>query len=58
VPVLRDRSTTQSVVDPLSFVQLVLKKLRTGSEEEQSDELLRAGLESINGIAAGLKNTG
>ncbi|MGE3314776.1 MAG: phosphoenolpyruvate carboxylase [Planctomycetaceae bacterium] len=60
VPVLqRSIERRNPFVDPLSFVQLVLlKKLRTGSEEEQSDELLRAGLESINGIAAGLKNTG
>ena len=44
-------------VDPLSFIQLVLlKRLRAG--EEPRDELLTAGLESVNGIASGLKNTG
>jgi phosphoenolpyruvate carboxylase len=44
-------------VDPLSFVQLVLlKRLRAG--EEACPELLTAVLESINGIASGLKNTG
>ncbi len=44
-------------VDPLSFIQLVLlRRLRAGVEPR--DELLTAVLESINGIAAGLKNTG
>ena len=44
-------------VDPLSFIQLVLlKRLRAG--EEPREELLTAVLESINGIASGLKNTG
>jgi phosphoenolpyruvate carboxylase len=44
-------------VDALSFVQLVLlKRLRAG--EEPAGELLTAVLESINGIASGLKNTG
>ncbi len=44
-------------VDPLSFIQLVLlRRLRSGVEPR--DELLTAVLESINGIAAGLKNTG
>jgi phosphoenolpyruvate carboxylase len=45
------------IVDPLSYIQLVLlKRLRSGVEPQ--DELLTAVLESINGIAAGLKNTG
>jgi phosphoenolpyruvate carboxylase len=44
-------------VDPLSFIQLVLlKRLRAGGEPR--DELLTAVLESISGIASGLKNTG
>jgi phosphoenolpyruvate carboxylase len=44
-------------VDPLSFIQLVLlKRLRSG--EGPREELLTAVLESINGIASGLKNTG
>jgi phosphoenolpyruvate carboxylase len=57
-PVLR-RSIHQRnpYVDPLSFIQLaLLKRLRTGDGDP--DELLTAVLESINGIAAGLKNTG
>src|SRR5262249_7244127 len=43
-------------VDPLSIIQTVLlRRLREGGTEPE----LRAGvLESINGIAAGLKNTG
>ena len=44
-------------VDPLSFIQLVLlKRLRSG--EVSRDEVLTGVLESINGIASGLKNTG
>lgn len=44
-------------VDPLSFVQLVLlQRLRDGGEPRV--ELLTGVLESINGIASGLKNTG
>ncbi len=44
-------------VDPLSFIQLVLlKRLRSG--EGPREELLTGVLESINGIASGLKNTG
>jgi phosphoenolpyruvate carboxylase len=46
-------------VDALSFLQLVmLKRLRSGASPEPSDELLAGVLESINGIASGLKNTG
>ncbi len=44
-------------VDPLSFVQLVLLKQQRAATEPQP-ELLTAVLESINGIASGLKNTG
>ncbi len=44
-------------VDPLSFIQLVLlKRLRTG--DGPREELVNAVLESINGVASGLKNTG
>ena len=57
MPVLQ-RSIQQRnpYVDPLSFIQTVLlKRLRSGD----SDANLRAAvLESINGIASGLKNTG
>ena len=44
-------------VDPLSFVQLaLLRRIRAGAEP--AAELLTAALETINGIASGLKNTG
>lgn len=44
-------------VDPLSFIQLVLLgRLRAG--EGSREELITAVLESINGVASGLKNTG
>jgi phosphoenolpyruvate carboxylase len=44
-------------VDPLSFIQLViLKRLRAG--DEPHEDLLTGVLESINGVASGLKNTG
>ncbi len=44
-------------VDPLSFVQIVLiRRLRAGDEPREA--LLTAVLESVSGIASGLKNTG
>src|SRR5262249_21660800 len=57
-PVLR-RSIQQRnpYVDPLSFIQLALLK-RLRATANPPPELLTAVLESINGIAAGLKNTG
>jgi phosphoenolpyruvate carboxylase len=57
-PVLRTSIERRNpYVDPLSFIQLVLlRRLRAG--EEPRDELVTAVLESINGVAAGLKNTG
>lgn len=58
MPVLKHSIARRNpYVDPLSFIQLVLlKRLRAG--EEPRDELLLGVLESINGIASGLKNTG
>ncbi len=44
-------------VDPLSLIQLVLLR-RIRSEATDQTGLLDAVLESINGIASGLKNTG
>ncbi len=45
-------------IDPLSYVQIeLLRRLRAASPEEQV-EIEPALLMSINGIAAGLKNTG
>jgi phosphoenolpyruvate carboxylase len=44
-------------VDPLSLIQVVLlDRLRTGQEPQI--ELQTAVLESINGVASALKNTG
>jgi phosphoenolpyruvate carboxylase len=44
-------------VDPLSFLQLVtLRRLREC--DEPAEDLVAAALESVNGIASGLKNTG
>ena len=58
MPVLqRSIQRRNPYVDPLSFIQLVLLE-RQRSEHEPSEELRTAVLESINGIAAGLKNTG
>jgi len=43
-------------VDPLSFIQVeLLRRLRT---DDDSEELVRAMLLTINGIAGGLRNTG
>lgn len=58
VPVLRDSIHRRNpYVDPLSFIQIVLlKRLRSG--QGPADQLLTGVLESINGIASGLKNTG
>ena len=36
----------------------MLKRLRSGEGAEPREELLDGVLESINGIASGLKNTG
>jgi phosphoenolpyruvate carboxylase len=58
MPILRRSIDRRNpYVDPLSFIQLVLlKRLRAG--EGPRDETLTGVLESINGIASGLKNTG
>ncbi len=58
LPILRRSIDRRNpYVDPLSFIQLVLlRRLREG--EGPGDETLTAVLESINGIASGLKNTG
>jgi phosphoenolpyruvate carboxylase len=58
MPVLkRSIERRNPYVDPLSFIQLVLLS-RVRSTPEPSHELQTAVLESINGIASGLKNTG
>jgi phosphoenolpyruvate carboxylase len=46
-------------IDPLSFIQIeLIKRLRNKPSESESLELEDAILLTINGIAAGLKNTG
>ncbi|HTU23205.1 MAG TPA: phosphoenolpyruvate carboxylase [Gemmataceae bacterium] len=58
MPVLRRSIQRRNpYVDPLSFIQLVLLR-RLRGEADPPEELLTAVLESINGIASGLKNTG
>ncbi|WP_165075609.1 phosphoenolpyruvate carboxylase [Paludisphaera rhizosphaerae] len=58
MPIL-ERSIQQRnpYVDPLSFIQLVLLR-RLRAEDDPDEDLLVGVLESINGIASGLKNTG
>lgn len=58
MPILRDSIGRRNpYVDPLSLIQLVLlRRIREGAGDKT--ELLEAVLESINGIASGLKNTG
>ena len=62
MPVLkRSIQRRNPYVDPLSFIQLVLlSRLRGGDVPGAPPraELLTGVLESINGIASGLKNTG
>jgi phosphoenolpyruvate carboxylase len=46
-------------VDPLSYIQLeLLRRMRGDESPEQQEQMETAVLMSINGIAAGLKNTG
>jgi phosphoenolpyruvate carboxylase len=46
-------------VDPLSFIQIdLMDRLRRLAAQDPPDDLLRAILLTINGIAGGLKNTG
>jgi phosphoenolpyruvate carboxylase len=56
-PVLRTSIDRRNpYVDPISFVQVeLLRRLRSAGSQ---DDILRAILRSVNGIAGGLKNTG
>jgi phosphoenolpyruvate carboxylase len=59
-PVLRRSVDLRNpYVDALSFLQVaLLQRRRAGPEEADSEQLLEAILRSINGVAAGLRNTG
>ncbi len=61
VPVIQESIRLRNpYVDPLSYLQVeLLTELRAMREQNQDDpELLREVLLTINGIAAGLRNTG
>ncbi|MBP1996824.1 phosphoenolpyruvate carboxylase [Paenibacillus eucommiae] len=61
VPVIQESIRLRNpYVDPLSYMQVeLIKELRALREENEDDaELLREVLLTINGIAAGLRNTG
>ncbi len=46
-------------VDPMNYIQVaLLKELRNNPDHENVDQLTRAVLLSVNGIAAGLQNVG
>ncbi len=58
-PILRQSIQQRNpYVDPLSFIQLVLLKRLRFADEVPDSRLITGVLESINGIASGLKNTG
>ncbi len=46
-------------IDPMNYIQVaLLRRLRAGDGESQAEELGDAIRLSVNGIAAGLRNTG
>jgi phosphoenolpyruvate carboxylase len=46
-------------VDPMNFIQVeLLKHFRNATDDSETDELSRAILQSVNGIAAGLQSVG
>jgi phosphoenolpyruvate carboxylase len=57
-PVLRRSIEVRNpYVDPINLVQIeLLRRLRSGGEE--NDELWHAFMITVNGIAAGMRNTG
>jgi phosphoenolpyruvate carboxylase len=46
-------------IDPMNYVQVaLLKRLRSGADSSDEEALREAVLLAVNGIAAGLRNTG